>query len=82
MKRALLVLTLALALATSLVVRPAAAVPDEYDDTQSHPLRVAVYLLYPIGYALEWLVFRPFHYLVSQAEPVTGHKGHGETRIE
>lgn len=82
MKRALLVMTLALTLATSLLVRPAAAVPDEYDDTQSHPLRIAVYLLYPIGYAAEWLIFRPFHYMVMSAEPFFGHRPHGETHVE
>ena len=41
------------------------AVPDEYDDSESHPLRVAAYLVHPIGVALEWAIFRPFHYLVS-----------------
>jgi hypothetical protein len=60
--------------------RPAAAVPDDYDDTQSHPLRIAAYLAYPIGYTAEWLFFRPFHYLVSrpQLEPVFGHRPHEE----
>jgi len=59
---------------------PAAAVPDDYDDTQSHPLRIAAYLIYPIGYTLEWLVFRPFHYVVSRPalEPVFGHRPHEE----
>jgi len=59
---------------------PAAAVTDEYDDMQSYPLRVAAYLVYPAGYALEWLVFRPFHYIVSRPalEPVFGHHPHQE----
>ncbi len=58
----------------------AGASTDRYDDTQSHPLRVAAYLLHPVGYTLEWLVFRPFHALVSQEdlEPVTGHTKHHE----
>lgn len=58
----------------------ALAAPDDYDDTQSHPLRIAAYLIYPIGYTLEWLVFRPFHYLVSRPalEPVFGHRPHEE----
>jgi len=42
------------------------AVEDDYDDTQSHPLRVAAYLAYPIGFTAEWLVLRPFHYLISR----------------
>ena len=59
---------------------PAAAVPDDYDDMQSHPLRVAAYLIYPVGYAAELLIFRPFHYLVSRPslEPVFGHRPHEE----
>ncbi|MGH7898775.1 MAG: hypothetical protein ACREQQ_12530 [Candidatus Binatia bacterium] len=59
---------------------PAWAIPnDEYDDTQSHPLRVAAYLLHPVGYGLEWVVFRPFHWLVSResTEKVFGHTPHG-----
>ena len=36
---------------------PAAAAPDEYDDSQSNPLRVAAYLLYPAGWLAEWLIF-------------------------
>ncbi len=55
------------------------AAPDEYDDSQSHPLRVAAYLAYPVGWLAEWLVFRPFHFLVSASEPqeaVFGHRAH------
>jgi len=72
----------ALVTVLSLSAGPAAAVPDDYDDTQSYPLRVAAYLVYPVGYALEWVVFRPFHYLVSrpELEPVFGHREHGEYR--
>lgn len=80
MKRAIT----AAAIALTLIAAPATsmAVADEYDDTQSHPLRVATYLLHPIGYAAEWIFFRPFHYLVSTASPVFGHRPHGETHIE
>jgi hypothetical protein len=57
----------------------ARAQADAYDDSQSHPLRIAAYLLHPIGYTLEWLVTRPFHELVAQPdlEPLTGHEPHG-----
>ncbi|MBI3782583.1 MAG: hypothetical protein HY270_04200 [Deltaproteobacteria bacterium] len=63
-------------------VRPAMAVPDEYDDTQSHPLRIACYLIYPVGFTMEWLLFRPFHYVVSRPglDQVFGHRSHGESR--
>jgi hypothetical protein len=59
----------------------ALAVPrDEYDDSQSHPLRVAAYLLNPVGVALEYAIFRPFHALVSAnetTEKIFGHTPHG-----
>jgi hypothetical protein len=53
---------------------------DDYDDSQSHPLRIAAYLAHPVGVALEWLVFRPFHRVVSQpgAAYVFGHREHGD----
>ncbi len=68
------------ALALSLSAGPAAAAPDDYTDDQSHPLRVAAYLVTPVGYVAEWLIFRPFHYLVSRPalEPVFGHRPHQE----
>jgi outer membrane protein OmpA-like peptidoglycan-associated protein len=53
------------------------AAPDEYDDSQSNPLRVAAYLLHPVGWLTEWIVFRPLHFLVSAAEPLESFFGHG-----
>lgn len=78
MKRLMVASLLAMVLA--LTAGRAAAVPDEYDDTQSHPLRVAAYLIYPIGFTAEWLILRPFHYIVSRPylEPVFGHGPHQE----
>lgn len=74
------------AMAIALVVTMSAArgwaAPDVYDDSQSHPLRVAAYLVYPVAYALEWVVFRPFHFLVASYPDVFGHKPHGEKKIE
>jgi hypothetical protein len=51
---------------------------DSYDDTQSHPARLAAYALHPVGYALEWLVMRPIHFVVSNPglEPIFGHTAH------
>jgi hypothetical protein len=51
---------------------------DEYDDSQSHPLRVAAYLVHPVGYGLEWLIFRPMHWVVSRPAlvDVFGHDCH------
>jgi len=39
---------------------------DTYEDAFSNPLRLAYYLIHPIGFTLEWLVMRPFHYLISR----------------
>jgi hypothetical protein len=57
-----------------------ASAQDAYDDTQSHPLRLAAYALHPVGFVLEWLVTRPIHFVVSQPalEPVFGHEPHGD----
>jgi outer membrane protein OmpA-like peptidoglycan-associated protein len=71
-RMALLVLSATLALAA----RPAFAASDEYDDSQSHPLRIAAYLLYPAAFLVEWTVFRPFHYLVSATEAQEAFFGH------
>jgi hypothetical protein len=39
---------------------------DQYEDAFSNPLRLAYYVVYPVGFTMEWLVMRPFHYLVSR----------------
>ena len=60
-------------------VKPGLAAPDEYDDSQSHPLRVVAYLLHPVGWLTEWIVYRPFHFLVSATpsqEAFFGHHPH------
>ena len=52
---------------------------DEYDDSQSHPLRVVAYVTHPVGIILEWLAVRPFHFLVSgtkELEYLSGHRPH------
>ena len=38
----------------------------EYEDAFSNPLRIAYYVIYPVGFTVEWLVMRPFHYIVSR----------------
>ncbi len=84
MKRARL-FVFVVALCLTLGLKPALAAPDEYDDSQSHPLRVAAYLLHPVGFILEWTIFRPFHYIVSSSEPAEaffGHKPHPPVTVE
>ena len=78
MKR--LIAALVVTMVVTFSAAPLLAVPDDYDDMQSHPLRVAAYLVYPVGFTLEWLIFRPFHYVVSRPylEPVFGHRPHQE----
>ena len=69
-----------LAFAGVLALPVAARAVDEYDDSQAHPLRVAAYAVHPVGVALEWIVFRPIHYLVAaspETEYVFGHRPHG-----
>jgi hypothetical protein len=39
---------------------------DTYEDAFSNPLRLAYYLLHPVGFTAEWLVMRPLHYLMSR----------------
>ena len=67
---------IALVLVSALETKMALAGPDEYDDSQSHPLRIAAYLMHPVGWLAEWIVFRPFHFLVSATEPQEAFFGH------
>jgi hypothetical protein len=75
MRRLLVTLGLATALTT---VPVTARAHDAYDDSESHPLRIAAYGAYPIGFALEWLAMRPMHFVVShpQLERIFGHTPH------
>jgi hypothetical protein len=52
----------------------------DYEDAISHPLRIAAYAAHPVGFALEWLVFRPFHYIISRPylDRVFGYRPLGE----
>ena len=52
----------------------------DYEDSIMHPLRLGAYLLHPVGFALEWLVGRPFHYIISRPylDRVFGYRPLGE----
>jgi hypothetical protein len=72
-------LLLTLAFATALVAVPSSSrAHDAYDDSEANPLRLAAYALHPVGWALEWTVMRPIHFLVSnpRLEPIFGHVPH------
>ncbi len=78
MKR-LPIIVFALVISLTLATKSGFAAPDEYDESQSNPFRIAAYLLHPIGVITEWVVMRPLHYLVSaneQQERVFGHRPH------
>ncbi len=52
------------------------ALADEYDeDSAGHPLRIVAYVLHPVGVAIEYLILRPAHWLVTQ-EPMKTVFGH------
>jgi len=40
--------------------------PNDYTQEDSHPVRAIASLLSPIGWALEWGVARPWHYVATQ----------------
>ena len=41
--------------------------PKEYHDEDSQPLAIFADIIYPIGYALEWAVARPMHYIANDS---------------
>ena len=64
-----------LAMAASLLVA-APALADEYDPNSSgHPLRIAAYVVHPIGVIIDTLIFRPAHWIGS-FEPFKTLFGH------
>lgn len=66
-------------LSLCLLGQPRLASADEYDDSQSHPLRVVAYVTHPVGVVVEWLALRPLHFLVGgapQTEYIFGHRPH------
>ena len=53
--------------------------PTEYTDTEDgQVLKVVSYFLAPIGYALEWGVTRPLHYLATQTRLAPAMSGDTE----
>jgi outer membrane protein OmpA-like peptidoglycan-associated protein len=59
--------------------RQASAAWDDYDDSQSNPLRLMAYAAYPAGFLAEWLVMRPLHFLFAATpaqEAFFGHHPH------
>jgi len=66
------VILLAVTLPILLVGIPAFAndTDDDYDPNETgHPLRIAAYVLHPVGVILDTLIFRPMHWLGTH-EPI------------
>lgn len=56
----------ALLVCAGLAVLAGPAAADEYDARRAgHPLRVVAYVLHPIGVTLDYLLFRPAHWVGS-----------------
>lgn len=65
-----------LGLCLVLLLSAPGAFADEYDSQRAgHPLRVAAYVLHPVGVVLDWLIFRPAHWVGSH-EPFRTLSGH------
>ena len=63
-------------LALFLLVGAAPAVADEHDSRFSgHPLRIAAYVVHPIGVLIDTIIFRPAHW-VAEREPFRTIFGH------
>lgn len=63
-------------LVTMSVAAASPAFADRYDKKRAgHPLRIAAYVLYPVGALIDVLIVRPAHWLISQ-EPFKSSVGH------
>ena len=62
----------------ALLLSAAPASADEHrSDRAGHPLKVIATILHPVGVALDWLIFRPAHWLQNR-EPLKTLTGHDE----
>ena len=64
------------ALVVVLVLPTAALAHDDYDDPwENHPFKIAAEGLHVVAFAVDYLVFRPVHWVLNSnpASTVTGH---------
>lgn len=67
----------ALVLALLVAAAPSARADDHDPERSAHPVRIAAYILHPIGVVLDFLIVRPAHWVVER-EPfrtLFGHEG-------
>ncbi len=62
------------ALALVLAAAPASA-DDHRSDRAGHPLKIVATILHPIGVVIDYVIFRPAHWLQNR-EPVKTATGH------
>lgn len=65
----------ALLLALLAALAPAARADDHDPERAAHPVRIAGYVLHPIGVILDYLIVRPAHWVVER-EPFRTLFGH------
>jgi hypothetical protein len=54
------------AVLASLGSPPPAQARDEYDPTRAgNPLKIVYYVVYPVAFTVDWLIFRPAYYIGS-----------------
>jgi len=61
-------------------VAPPAAAHEHDPEESGHPLRIVAYALHPVGVVLDYVIFRPAHWIVS-FEPLStlfGHDSEGD----
>ncbi len=77
--RGVRIFAFALMLGLALLSASPAALADDYDAKQAgHPLRIVAYALHPVGVALDYLIMRPLHWVVSY-EPMKTIFGHTDS---
>ena len=74
-RRLVLGAALAIALAAAAPAATRADTPDP--ERAAHPVRVAAYVLHPIGVLLDYLIVRPAHW-VAEREPFRTLFGHDD----
>jgi uncharacterized membrane protein YhiD involved in acid resistance len=69
--------TAGIAMLGALLFVAAPALADRHHSQESgHPLRIAAYVLHPIGVVIDTVIFRPAHWVVHRADWIETLFGH------